>query len=101
MHIHINLDIDNYLQMTIHEETLLVLEATIGFPIHLSYTTGHFEALNRILKCPTTAIHHFIGTLLVIFHYRNIINMGSSPVVRTRSIERGTLLNRKLDCLSL
>ena len=41
MHIHINLDIDNYLQMTIHEETLLGLKKTIDFPIHLSYKTGH------------------------------------------------------------
>ena len=55
------------------------LVTTIDFPIHLSDKTGSFEALYQIPKSYTTTNNHFVGTLLIIFHYRKNMNMCSSP----------------------
>ena len=55
------------------------LQTTIDFPIHLSYKTGHFEAIYKIQKSSNTTNNHFSETLLIIFHYRKNMNMGSSP----------------------
>ena len=48
------------------------LQTTTDFPIHLSYKTGHFEALHEIPKSSTTTDNHLIGTLLIIFTIEKI-----------------------------
>ena len=55
------------------------LQTTIDFLIHLSYKTGQFEALYKILESSTTTSNHFIGTFFIIFHYGKNMNIGSSP----------------------
>ena len=54
------------------------LQTTIDFLIHLSYKTGHFDALHKIPNSSTTTNYHFIGILLIIFHYRKNMNVDSS-----------------------
>ena len=69
-------------------------QATIDFPIHLSYKSGHFEAVYKIPKSSTTKINHFIGTLLSIFHCRRNMNIG--PLSRTRDISERHIIEHHL-----
>ena len=59
-------------------DTFSLADETIDFQIHLSYKTGNFEALYKIPNSSTTTNNQFIGILLIIFHYRKNMNMGSS-----------------------
>ena len=58
--------------MTGHSHNPLRVQTTIDFQIHLSYKTGHFEALYEIPKSSTTTINQFIGPLLIILRYKNM-----------------------------